>query len=476
MIVPNYLSVLLVAQMSAGRVKAEQVGLAYSGGGISGLLQTMCSQDWLYSNVPGFARAELSVSTASGGTIGYLLHQSLGSDGLSYPVPLSPNLTHDELSKRKRSPGHKYWAEVVRWLRHFVPPDIMDSVNRSAAPTPNAQDGWWEKALRSGLFRLFYGVDSKDVGGALGLGNHIINLAVLEREGCPINRTEANGWMQNADQYLRIATLEHTPGNNTLEMRIAGGIRIDAKTGKNWKPLDGAAYSSYFFTQALGIVENPLLYANERVLEELGKGVLISAKSTKGKWLYLSDGGLADTTGIVAHLQREHRRIFAVYVNNNCLKSYEEDPRCEKASIAYLFGQKTSTNGQNTLGGPALSQVFDSKLYNEVIANLTNPALLLARLTNVQVMQNSYFEVRPYIVEELIILSNGRSDGFLDYFQDPAVKSAVDPLWPDRIPVTPDIFNANLMCEHQRYKLQKNADVVKAFFSKADSLSEHILV
>merc|ERR1712039_346448 len=109
--------------------------------------------------------------------------------------------------------------------------------------------------------------------------------------------------------------------------------------------------------------------------------------------------------------------------------------------------------------------------YAPFIANLTDSSQLLARLTNVQVKANSYLGVEAYELEELIMVSNARSDAFLDSFEDPDVRTAVDPAWPDRIALSMDLFNANLMCEHQRWKLQQHRALVGEFFSSAPQAS-----
>mmetsp|Transcript_5574 Transcript_5574/g.16815 ORF Transcript_5574/g.16815 Transcript_5574/m.16815 type:complete len:98 (-) Transcript_5574:236-529(-) len=89
----------------------------------------------------------------------------------------------------------------------------------------------------------------------------------------------------------------------------------------------------------------------------------------------------------------------------------------------------------------------------------------MARLRSVEVQANDFLGVEPYIVDDLVIVSNQRSEEFLDFFSDPAIRQHVDPLWPNKFPVSMTNFDGNLLCQFQRWKLQKHADVVRDFFA-----------
>merc|ERR1712050_181911 len=115
----------------------------------------------------------------------------------------------------------------------------------------------------------------------------------------------------------------------------------------------------------------------------------------------------------VAQLQYQVRRIFAVYVCNDCLLPADQKSQCQTASFAYLFGHEVQTDDINSLSGPQLTQVFDSSLYEGVMTNLTNPDRLLAQLKNVHVARNDYLGVAEYTVEHLMILSNAKSESFI---------------------------------------------------------------
>lgn len=107
------------------------------------------------------------------------------------------------------------------------------------------------------------------------------------------------------------------------------------------------------------------------------------------------------------------------------------------ATFAYLFGEDVPTDTMNTLGGPRFTKLFPNELYSSVIANLTNSSRLFASLKNVPVQVNTWLGIeKPYVLEELLILSNSPAAGFLDSFADPDIKANLSPLWPNRIPIT----------------------------------------
>ena len=255
--------------------------------------------------------------------------------------------------------------------------------------------------------------------------------------------------------------------------------------------LDAAAWSSAFW--AATIVDSKAAYAAEKAAELLNLGVLISANAEVSKhWgarrhqdvgpasedpfrVHLVDGGMVDTTGIVAMLQRGVSRILALYNNNDDLAHAARDKnhsQSEQASVAYLFGVDVVTDSMNSLAGPKLTQVFPANLYPAVIANLTN-GQNFARLVNVPVYANHYLGIAAnFTLDELIITANQPSDNFLDSFADTRIRAAVNPLWPNRMPLGLSAFDANLMCQFERWKLQQHRERLLAFFSAAGEASD----
>ena len=174
------------------------------------------------------------------------------------------------------------------------------------------------------------------------------------------------------------------------------------------------------------------------------------------------DGGFVDTTGIVSLLQRKEQSIVAFYNNNDNLTA--AGTQNEIASIAYLFGFNTTTDTQNSLAGPVLTQVFDTALYRPVITNLTDGGNLLAHLRNVPVQDNTYLGVQQYVLKDLYILSSQPTGEFLGMFTDSRIRANASPLFPNRFPLAMDTFNANLLCEYERFKLTKHWDEIASVF------------
>ena len=136
---------------------AGRPGIAYSGGGLPGTLNAMCAHQVLSPLAP----PDTLYSTASGGTLGLLLQSA---SGLSYPPPVSPNLTADDLRQRG---GGLWFARITE----LVP-----------SQEAGVDDNWWRAVLRT-AFKV-YGVDAAP---ALAL---LANFAVVEARACPLRRDE----------------------------------------------------------------------------------------------------------------------------------------------------------------------------------------------------------------------------------------------------------------------------------------------
>lgn len=71
---------------------------------------------------------------------------------------------------------------------------------------------------------------------------------------------------------------------------------------------------------------------------------------------------------------------------------------------------------------------------------------------------------QPYVLDELLILSNSAPAGFLASFKDPRIEASLSPLWPNRIPVTMSPLDANMLCWYERFKLEMHSDAIDTFF------------
>jgi hypothetical protein len=455
-----------------GETLAMTVGVGHSGGGITGILCALCAQHALRRQHDPSAVDAATVSTASGGTLGYLIHQSVLAEDeggpLEFPLALSGNVTYSQLASRKvRQSGHLWWGRAI----DFLPNSAATIIAQRATRRLDDSKGWWQDTVGA-LFSVDYRIKPATVGAARGVHRLLINAALLEASACPIKRNGSSGCMVDAKQSLRhvVATASAARGNgaNITALNITGGVVLAADAFPDGA-LIAAAWSSAFYAAA--IVESRAAYEAERALETLDKGVLISANAVgpAARTVHLLDGGLVDTTGAVALLQRRATRILLLYDNNDALApaGAGDKNQSEAASLAYLFGVPTPTDTMNSLAGPELTQVFDAALWPSVYANLTDGSVLRARLTGVAVRPNAYLGVESFVVDELIILSNENSEAFLSSFVDPAVRAHLSPEWPNRFPIGMSAFDANLLCEFERWKLARYRDEISSLLTSA---------
>lgn len=307
------------------------------------------------------------------------------------------------------------------------------------------------------LLYLGYNASEEQVELARGAGHWdwVQNFAVVRASGCPIKRNVSNV-MEEAESRLRLGSVEALPSSTALDVTVTNGPQLELpKEGVSL--LDGASWSTAYWS--VDILESTRNYNVELAAEAVDKGLLISTFSSDAarEKLYLADGGMVDTTGIVALLKRNRSRILAFYNNNDALAPSTQ-PQSELSSIAYLFGVLVMADTMNSLEGPRLAQVFPSALYADVIGNLSNPALLRARLSDVPVLANPYLGVAAGNLDELLIISNERSDLFINTFADPEIRARVSPDFPNRMPVGVGVFEANLLCEFKRWQVMNHAE------------------
>merc|ERR1712107_579289 len=166
--------------------------------------------------------------------------------------------------------------------------------------------------------------------------------------------------------------------------------------------------------------------------------------SGKKKNVYFADGGFVDTTGVVALLQKKTNSIVAFYNNNDDLTELS-------APWSFLFGvMGDGTDTMNHLEGPTLGRVFaDTTLYGQVIANLTDPEILLATLSDVAILENAYLGTSAFTLDSLMIFSNQYSAKFVDSFTDERIKANLDDRFPNKFEVALPTLDANMLCAMQ---------------------------
>ena len=152
------------------------VGLAFSGGGIPGMLAALSQLEFLGGKVD-LLHLNATISTASGGTLGTLLYHSATGAGvkLRYPPPLSASLSYDDLTFHTGVAGSVWWANAVNYLPSGPSAATSSGTrprSRISAGTGRtdtgmlvpADDGagWW-KAVMHSLFVLGYGIKPERV-------------------------------------------------------------------------------------------------------------------------------------------------------------------------------------------------------------------------------------------------------------------------------------------------------------------------
>jgi len=404
------------------------LGLAFSGGGITGIIGSICALNAVLNEFPAINKSGLVYSTSSGGTIGVGLMANIASE-MSIPA-YSANMTYAAANTQVTSADKPHWyGNVINYL----PSDGTGSGNSAASWRAGNTSGWWTKVIDL-MFWEGYGVHDYDI--TAGDVKWLPNFGLLSKSGCPISRS-SSGVMKNAESDLQVATADMS----TMSVSIPSGAKlVDAVS-----TLEVMSYSSSFWVA--GIVESKLEYA-------LGKGSLQSGETDDGTKVYFTDGGMIDTTGIVAQLQQRTEHIIAFYNNNDNLEALN-------STIAYLFGVAVDTDSQNAVEGPTLDQVFDSSLYNATIANLTDPSILRAMHVSLAVRDNAYLGVKAYTVSTLMILSNQYSDDFLDTV-DSTIKGKLSTKWPNSFPISMGTLDANMLCTMQGWKVQRYASEINA--------------
>ena len=340
------------------------VGIAYSGGGLTGLLASMCTHHTLTELFPDL-ETNATFSTASGGSLGFLVHQSTHAETANvrvvYPPTLSTRLTLEQMSSSTVARGSSWWAAAALYIPNVTSVHQL-TIAAHQQFAGNRNGVWWQDVL-STMLRLGYGVqaDTATVGNA----TVAFNVAALRAAGCPIQRNATSGVMRHASTFLRHAVVEASPSHALLRVHVTGGPQLLIDESR-LSLLEAGAWSSAFWAAAL--VENRVAYDAELAAQALGVGLLARSKATtppssaghkKGsaEEVYLLDGGLVDTTGIVHLLQRGIRQIVAVYNNNDALAAASSEAQAETASLAFLFGVAAPTDTMNSLSGPSLLQV-----------------------------------------------------------------------------------------------------------------------
>ena len=428
------------------------VGVAFSGGGITALLATVCALKSL-TNETSFDK----FSTVSGGSLGLTLFDSVG-DELWVPDYEEIRDMHtgavDYLSKRHTSSSSPNWFAGVL---DYVPNDpsfqsllevlkdlgILDKVI--------GKDNWWKLALES-VIKKGYDVDVSK--GNVFKSETYINFALAKEKSCPLSRNDNTGHLSSssAQESLYPSHL-HVNVGDVRESYVRRDESDSEIVDKTMTDMDAVAASSSFWNADM-ITSSTNYYVFKGWLESYDVNHSSSSKVSA----YAMDAGVVDSTGMTTLLRNQVDSIVLFFNDNN-------DIREMNASFAYLFGIDTSkTNSMNALPGPKNSQVFDSNLYESFMSNLTQDPVR-AHLRNVSVMRNEYFGIEAYELKDLYVLSNQYSDSFLNSFLDSdKVKSALNSKFPNKFSVGMETYDAQMLCLFNQWKIKEYGDEIMALF------------
>jgi len=399
------------------------LGLAFSGGGITGLLGALCVLNSMNGTYPAlFSRSNdiLRFSTSSGGTIGTGLYWNAGNK-MEFPN-YSVDMKYAEANQENTSSSHPYWfANALNYLPSFT---HKFEANRSGSFDLPIEPGWWVNVIDA-AFYIGYGVHDYDI--IPGTIPWYVNFGLLKKKACPIS-LDSSGIYDDAEDNIHMATMEMVSGDITPKL-----------PSTNVTTLDGMSYSSSFWVAS--IIENSLEY------------FVFHDSLPHNSEYYFTDGGLLDTTGIVALLQQKTQSIIAFYNNNDDLTELN-------STFAFLFNVTTTTDSQNSLEGPPLGKVFNSEKFDQIIANLTNPSILRAHAVGLEVLENAYFGVEAYTLKNLYIFSNQYSKEFVDSFVDKKIGDALSKDFPNKFSVGMPTLDANVLCMFNQWKLQKYEDEI----------------
>ena len=386
------------------------VGVGWSGGGITAIMCTICMQSSLDGHTneiirTGFANANMA--TVSGGSLGHALYGSAAERMFipSYAELVHSNVSYDALTKKGTSTAAPVWfGEVLNYIPYALNLDSLLALLRTLGVLPSiiGKPNWWGLVVAD-LFKQGYGVDPAAV--RFRGNDTFVHFALLAASSCPVSFHDDFTIKPASVANASLASAVFSASAGSVDLYGAGTTGGHTTIAEPIAAIDAIGASSSFWNA--GIVSSALGMATlkgwlnaytitDGATRSMGR---TGSMGGAGRTMYSMDGGLTDTTGIVAHLRTRSDAVIAFYNNN-------DDLHALNATLAYLFGVPTTTNNMNVLEGPNLAQVFPPDLYAEAIANLTNPSLLRARLTNVSVLANAYLGVEAYTLKELLVVSN----------------------------------------------------------------------
>ena len=346
------------------------------------------------------------MGATSGGILGGVLRATAGGRlGPSWqPRDYGSGTAHKELTKH-----YKIDVKDSAWFGA-----ITDVLAPLIAQTHEQGGEWWLDVL--GVASRLYNID----GAALQHPSNLITtVTMLRASTAPLDRTP--------EGVLRNATNNLFPGEITMGHGGGGGtMRAVGATAHTGPPplalpdvLTAASYSTSFW--AAPILESPWLYALA--------GQLLPRYPPPNEQFLLLDGGTVDSTGLATLVRRNVSSIVAFYNDAVDLNAYS-------AQLSFLFGVDNRTTGLAMWEGARLGQIFPSRYWPAVLANLSSPEIGVAELRDLPVLPNDYLGVAGnYKLRSLLLLATQPSEPFLREFDavDTQVRKSLRKGWPEAI-------------------------------------------
>ena len=211
--------------------RGSGAGIAYSGGGISGLYGAMCHQAYFSSTITN--RTDYRVSTCSGGTTGYTLYET-AKDAISFvrTWELAEIKMNDLKTKYKSSKDSHWFGTISSFIPSGVPtiPTVQHSLSglRSLSEFP---ENWWTDALAT-AGRIAYGIK----GGNLEPGPRPLDIGAtcVRPSQCPLKLSAMNT-LENISGTCTLAPLsvQFAGDANVPSFLIPGSCGRDLSVGLN---------------------------------------------------------------------------------------------------------------------------------------------------------------------------------------------------------------------------------------------------
>lgn len=433
------------------------IGVAFSGGGISAAVGGACAWNAFVDTYPF---SNVTLSTVSGGSIGYGLWVN-AKHKIHFPR-YQKDVTMEALMKENTFDNEN--GEFISLLPNWVQKKYADSKKRRQLCESNDNEtkisvGEIVNELFSSSFvKDFFSGRTKSNGRKVHWWTSVVQ-RIFDVVCVGYIRSGETPWIASFGFVNKTQMLERNVTDGTLlpssaerlhqvNVNMTSGdfaipaIRLNKQLKRQWNRtsisiIDALSYSSAFWATSILTREMPFI-----------KTLLLSANADleTSDAVYVVDGGVIDTTGIVALLQRNTKHIIAFYNNNVPLNDVE-------SSFAYLFGCNTKTDAMNSLKGASLSQVFPSELYPGVIADLNDPKAGIAILRDVRILPNQ-MGVEPYTLETLVIFTNGRYEQFA--LDDAQIIQRTSPRWPNNFRHGLPMLDANLLCMLNDWKVRNH--------------------